>query len=232
MPRMNNNLTLIFITGVSVFGLLMVLALSLSASATVHENFPGRKPLIGSIFSAICILGIFASLFPRQCSGSSHFQKREKEPAGAEICARVKGHHPDCEEFSAHVIRIGNHTLCAACTGLFLGGLIALTGTVLYFFNGWNLETSSFQSVLIGIAGIALGFFQLKFKGFVRSALNTLFVLGAFSVLIGIDALMKSISVDFFVIALVVFWLLTRIQLSRWDHLRTCLDCRSPCRTD
>jgi len=229
MPRTHNNLALVFVVGVSAFGLLMVLALSLNPVAVVHENFPERKPLIGSIFSAICIFGMFASLFPKQCSGSSHFRKRKNDSAATKTHATLKGHHPECEEFSAHIIEISNYTLCAACTGLLLGALMALTGTVFYFFNGWSIETLSFQLVLFGITGITLGFFQLKFKGFIRLGLNMLFVLGAFFVLIGIDALVQSVLADFFLIVLIVFWLLTRIQLSHWDHFKICLNCKSPC---
>ena len=106
---------------------------------------------------------------------------------------------------------------------------MALTGTVFYFFNGWSIDTLSFQLVLFGIAGITLGFFQLKFKGFIRLGLNMLFVLGAFFVLVGIDALVQSVLADFFLIVLIVFWLLTRIQLSQWDHFKICLNCKSPC---
>jgi hypothetical protein len=217
---------LVFAISVSIFGLFTMLMIGINPPM-IYGSFFWRKPLIGSIFSLICILGIFAALFPKQCSQTFHFQKENMNLTSHRV--RATSHHPDCGKFSAHVIHIGSHTLCAACTGLLLGAIIALAGTAFYFFNGWNIEEVSFPAVLIGTVGIILGFLQLKFKGFVRLILNMFFVLGAFLILIGIDELTENLFVDFFLAALIVFWILTRIQLSRWDHWRICSNCESQC---
>jgi hypothetical protein len=193
---------------------------------TVNESFLWRKPLIGSIFSLICISGILAALFPKQCSQTFHFQKGNMNLSSHKV--NTTSHHPDCGRFSAHTIRIGSHTLCAACTGLLLGALVALVGTASYFFSDANLEVG-FTGVLIGAVGIVLGFLQLKFRGFIRLILNMFFVVGAFLILVGIDQLTESVFVDFFLVALVAFWILTRIQLSQWDHWKICSSCESQC---
>jgi 4-amino-4-deoxy-L-arabinose transferase-like glycosyltransferase len=112
---------------------------------------------------------------------------------------------------------------------LLLGAILALVGTAFYFFGRWHIEDASFPAVLIGVIGTVLGFFQLKFKSFIRLILNMCFAFGAFLILVGIDAIIESLFVDFFVAALIVFWILTRIQLSQWDHWRICSNCKSPC---
>jgi hypothetical protein len=216
----------IFAISVSFFGLFTVLVIAINPPM-IYESFLWRKPLIGSVFSLICILGTFAALFPRQCSRTFHFRKENMSLTSHQI--HSSSHHPDCGKFSAHVIRVGNYTLCAACTGLLLGAIIALVGTTFYFFNGRNVEGVSFSVVLIGTAGIILGFLQLKFRGFLRLLLNTFFVLGAFLILVGIDELAESLFADFFLTALIAFWILTRIQLSQWDHWRICSNCESRC---
>jgi len=127
------------------------------------------------------------------------------------------------------VIKIKGHRLCAACTGLLLGALTALIGTAFYFFGGRRIEEAGLWAVLIGVAGMVLGFFQLKFRSFARLTLNVFFVLGAFLILVGIDEITESLFVDLFLVALIVFWILTRIQLSQWDHQRICSSCESPC---
>jgi len=76
---------------------------------------------------------------------------------------------------------------------------------------------------------MALGFLQLKFGGLARSMLNAGFVLGAFLILMGIDESAASLLVDLFTIVLIVFWLFTRILLSKWDHWRICRACSIPC---
>lgn len=227
MSNIRHNFILMLNIGISFLGLLIVLALTFNPPI-IHEAFFWRKPLVGSIFSLICMLGITAALFPKQCSQSFHFQREGINLASRKI--RASSHHPDCEGFSAHVIRVNGHILCAACTGLFLGALIALVGAVLYFFAGWHIENARLPAVLMGAVGTTLGFFQLKFRSFIRLALNVSFVLGAFLILVGTDAIIESLFVDFFLIALIIFWISTRIQLSQWDHRRICSSCKSSCK--
>lgn len=228
MPQdIHPNFTLMFAISISLFGLFTTLTLALYPPMT-QENFLWRKSLVGLVFSLICVLGIFAAFFPKQCSEAFHFRKGEKNYAPHAVSPALKGHHPDCEKFSAHVIHISNRTLCAACSGLVLGAFIALVGTAFYFFGGRDIEMS-FPAVLIGVVGVIFGFLQLKFRGFVRLMLNTFFVLGAFLILVGIDELAQSLFVDLFLMVLIAFWLLTRIMLSQWDHWRTCHNCESPC---
>jgi len=225
----NSNSIVIFTVSVSLFGLFTSLML-VQYPPTIQESFLWRKPLIASVFSLICALGIFAAVFPRRCSGTFHFRKEKRNltPDDRSSLA-LKGHHPDCEKFSAHVIRVREHRLCAACTGLSLGAVVALIGTAFYFFGGWHIDETSSPAVVIGVIGVIFGFLQLKFRGFIRLCLNALFVVGAFLILVGIDESVQSLFVDTFMIALIVFWLLTRIMLSQWDHLRICQNCESPC---
>jgi len=219
---------LMFTISVSIFGILIVLMFAFNPPL-INEKFFWRKPFVGSLFSLICILGIFAALFPKQCSKTFHFQKSEMNFTSHQISATSKGHHPDCGEFSAHVIQVGGYTICAACTGLLLGAIIAFIATAFFFFDELRIGEMSFPAVMIGVIGLVLGFFQLKFRGIIRSMLNLFFVFGAFLILIGIDELVKSLIVDLFLTVLIVFWLLTRIRLSQWDHMRICINCKNPC---
>jgi len=228
MSSIRHNFILLFIISVSVFGVVIALLFAFNPPMT-NENLFWRRPLVGSVLGLICILGIFAALFPKECSNVFHFRREQANFASHQVSATSKGHHPDCEEFSAHVIHIGGYTLCTACTGLLFGALIALIGTFFYFFGDWHLGKMSFLVVLIGAIGLVLGFFQLKFRGFIRLMLNALFVIEALLILVGIDELSHNLSVDLFITLLIVFWLFTRIQLSKWDHRRICNNCKSPC---
>jgi hypothetical protein len=236
MPQhIRPNPPIIFIISVSIFGSIIALMLALYPT-TAQENLTWRKPLIGSIFTLICVSGIMAVFFPENCSESFHSHKTEKPTIskagnrsfqGASIT--LKGHHPDCGRFSMHTVRVDRHVFCAACTGLFLGALVSVLGAAFYFFGRWHIEEASFPAVFIGIVGVILGFLQLKFGGFVRLMLNAYFVLGTFLVLAGVDELRQSLFADLFLIALIVFWLFSRIALSQWDHWRICQDCKSHC---
>ena len=211
---------------ISLCGLFLVLILAFNAPA-IHEGFSWRKTLVGSVFSLICILGIFASLFPGQCSETLHL--REEGVGFTSHRTHDSSHHPDCREFSAHVVQIRSHRLCAACTGLLIGALIALVGTAFYFFMGGHIDEVGLWTVWTGAAGLILGFSQLRFRNLVRLLMNVFFVLGAFLLLVGTDYIVESLFADLFLTALIVLWISTRIQLSQWDHRRICSNCESPC---
>ncbi len=233
MPHKNyRNLDITFLVLISFFGLLLITALT-AFPPNITGNIPWRKPLIGSIFSAICIFGILAVFSPTRCLRILELRKKESpinSSSGKFISHRLspsmQGHHPNCGKFSAHIFQIRGKTFCAACMGLLLGGLLALTGALLYFFGNWRIaEQSSSIMVYAGIIGVGLGLFQFKFRSLLRLSLNTLFVLGTLLILIGIDDFVHSLMVDLFVVSLILFWLFTRISLSQWDHKRICSDC-------
>lgn len=232
----NPNFILIFAVSVSLFGLFTTLMLTLYPP-TIQEAFLWRKPLIGSIFTLICMSGIVAVFFPRKCSQAFDLPKTEKpaisnteDPDSHKISITLKGHHPDCGKYSAHVIHVNNHAFCAACTGLLLGALVSIAGTILYFFVGRDIGQTGFPIVLFGGVGVVLGFIQFKFKGYARLVPNALFVFAAFLTLVGIDTLAKNTFIDLYVVFLIVFWLWTRILISQWNNWRICHTCKIPCK--
>ncbi|MEM3442623.1 MAG: hypothetical protein QXM86_02005 [Candidatus Bathyarchaeia archaeon] len=227
MPKFDNHL-LLFNLAVSIFGIILTIALTFNPPFALEpERIPWRKTLICSIFSLICFFGIIAAIFPKQCSKKFHF--KEKTSVSQKFYDNFKGHHPACKEFSAHVIKLNNHVLCAACIGMILGASMALSGMAFYLFGLWQIENISKPLILVGVAGVTLGFFQLKFRGIARSILNAAFVFGAFLILIGFDVLTQNLFFDLFLILLIILWLFTRIELSRWDHLKICRRCKLPC---
>lgn len=137
----------------------------------------------------------------------------------------MQGHHSSCGKFAAHTFQIKDRIFCAACVGLLIGGLLALVGSLLYFFVSWNFAENSFLLVLMGVSGVGFGFLQLKFRSLIRLSLNITFVLGTFFILIGIDQIIHSLLIDLFVVSLILFWLYTRISLSQWDHENICSNC-------
>jgi hypothetical protein len=216
---------------VSFLGLLLIVALTFFPP-TVAEDPSWRKPVIGSIFSSICVLGILAVFSPNKCLRIFDIGKKNRT-VGSDSSKLVshgtsnalQGHHPTCGKYDAHIFRIKDKIFCAACTGLLLGGLLALAGASVYFFADWRVAEHSSLMVLLGIVGVSLGLFQFKFRSLVRLSVNTFFVLGALFILIGINELVHSLFFDMFVVSLIVFWLFTRISLSQWDHERICSGC-------
>jgi len=216
---------------VSFLGLLLIAALTVFPPI-VAEDLSWRKPVIGSIFSSICVLGILAVFSPNKCLGILDIGKKNRtvDSDSSKLVSHgtsnaLQGHHPTCGKYDAHIFRIKGKIFCAACAGLLLGGLLALVGAAVYFFGDWRVAEHSSFMVLLGIVGVSFGLFQFKFKSLIRLSVNTVFVLGTLLILIGIDGLVHSLFFDLFVVSLIVFWLFTRISLSQWDHERICFDC-------
>jgi len=233
---MRSNFILAFTVIVSVFGSFTILMLGLHPPK-IGPDFFWRKPLIGSIFTLICISGIIAGLSPQHCTHTFRSLRTKKTPSSdnnssvsQKMSIAFKGHHPDCRGYSNHVIRVNEHVLCAACIGLLLGAFTALAGTFAYFVGGWKLGQASLPALLLGQAGIFFGLVQIKFRGYSRLIVNGFFVLAAFLTLVGIDELAENVFIDLYVLALIVFWLMTRILISQWDYWKICQTCETPCR--
>ncbi len=215
----------------SFFGLLLTGMLTVYPPR-LHEHLFWRKPLIGSIFGVVCFLGILAVFYSRWCSRIFQLEKERSNPfhlgkvASHRTSSTLQGHHPDCGHFSGHVFQIGDKKFCAACIGLFLGGLSAFAGSLLYFFANWSVEQNNSLVIWLGILGVGFGLFQFKFRSFIRLFFNISFVLGTLLILVGVDKLVQSVTVDLFLVALTLFWLYTRIVLSQWDHERICSACK------
>ncbi len=213
----------------SIAGLLLIVALTVFPP-TVTGDFTLRKTVIGLIFSMFCLLGVLAVFSPSKCGKILDLKKGSVGSDSAVshgVSTVLRGHHPTCGKYSAHVFRIGDRTFCAACIGLLLGGLLALAGAAIYFFCDWQVAEYTELIVLLGSLGVSFGLFQFKFRSLIRLSANTVFVLGALLILIGIDESVHSLVFDLFVFSLIVFWLFTRISLSQWDHEMICSGCET-----
>jgi len=210
----------------------LLLALIAFYPPTVVEDFGWRKPLVGSILGIECLLGILASVYPRRCSRV--FGGKNKKPEISiehnleKDTVSVRGHHPDCGYYSAHVFQISSKYFCVGCTGLLLGAVATLVGMIPYFFSDLSYGPNLLV-FLLGLVGISLGLFQFHLLDpqmrFVRLLTNAFFVIGTFLALVGVDGIAQNTFVDLFLISLSFFWIYTRIVISDWNHRKICVSC-------
>lgn len=223
------NLTMLFLMAVSIFGLFLSL-LFVVYPPTLKDDFAFRNLTVGLAFCAVCILGIFAALFPSSCSAFPNFEKRNRgdqsNPTMHETTLR--GHHQSCENYSTHILRIGKRKFCATCSGLIVGASIVLIGTSLYFFGSLRIG-DPFTLVSVGAFAVIFGFLQSALpklsNGSTRFFASTIFVIGCFLMLVSLDEAVKNTSIDLFFVALSILWIMTKIALSQWDHQQTCSQC-------
>ena len=230
MSYLRTSLTFFLIA--SVFGMVVIVVLALNPPIS-DSNIAWRRPLVGSLFAALCVTGIIAAFLPKTCSAALNHHGSENQIVDAQkrLDKKVarRAHHPDCGRFASHTVRICNKTGCAACLGLAIGASIALGGTAVYFFFGVDLVQADLNVLFAGQIAVAFGLGQFKLRGFTRLVLNSIFVLGAFFALVEIDKFTENVIADIYLLAIIVVWVFTRILLSQWDHDRICRECTERC---
>lgn len=232
----SNNLLSLSYINLSLIGLI-ILAVSTFTFPTSTINFNLHKQLIGSIFAAICLLGIIVGAFPSRCSRILHFRDRKKsdkkEQSGQETTIGFAGHHPTCGNFSAHILRLGGKTYCAGCTGLVIGAIISLFGIISYSFFDFHVGGNSVLVFWVGFAAVACGLLQYHIpdgnRGLVHFLLNIAFVLGAFLLLVGVNEITSSLILEVYLFALTIYWIITRIVVSQLEHRKICVACSRTC---
>jgi hypothetical protein len=199
-----------------------------------------QTQLIGIAFMFICILGIIAGITPSHCS----FTRNKKKQSRKEITdqttltqiksMRKEGHHPTCDHYSGHVITIKGSHYCAGCSGLVTGAIISISGTVLFFFLNFQSVYPEatfwfgFVFVTIGLAQHPLYQLLRLNRGIIRFIINTLFVVGSFLLLASLTQLTNSILLAIYLLLLILYWIFTRIVMSRRSHHLICSRCNRP----
>lgn len=199
---------------------------------------PWQNQLLGTAFTIICILGIIAAISPSHCSQYSKRKNRQelqitekRSPPVTTNPIRKEGHHPTCDHYSNHVIRVRSRIYCAGCTGLATGAILAVLGSVLFFFGTLRF-IFPVMIYWLGWVFVAVGLLQHFIyrlipvqRSVTRFLINVIFVVGAFFLLASVVQLTDSFILGTYLLVLILFWIFTRIIMSRRSHQRICAQC-------
>lgn len=213
----SKSISLIIIT----FPGLLLLIIMFFWSPTPETSPFFYKPLFLSAFTLICILGIFAAIYPSSCAGLLNLKKVTSKSNPV----RFKGHHPDCGKFEHHTFLINRKEYCPGCLGLSTGAFIALIGTLLYYFYGLTSE-NVLISFILGTVTAFLALFSIIFIDMgknLKFILNMVLVLGSFLMMLGISEKGNTLMEIYFLI-LISLWIFTRIRVSETHHEKVCQD--------
>ena len=182
------------------------------------------------IFSAICIMGGIATLLPHKCSPYVTLSEKLDASRHSDFgtIRIVHGHHPICDLFEDHEFRIREKFFCSSCMGLLTGSIISLFFSTLHFIYKLQLpDIFGFLSLIFIVLG--LSYIPLtNVKPLSRFIINALFVIGFSFLLIVVDK-QNNFFLDLIIICLSIFWMMTRIQLSRWSNDKICTTCKQEC---
>ena len=194
--------------------------------------FSFRKQLTLSIFVIFCILGAIVGIYPSICSFRNYAIKDtftfnlnvSKSPK-----IEFKGHHPDCIDFSSHILNFGDKTYCAGCTGLVIGAILSLLGSFFYILAGLKVEVTTPPIFFwLGFIYVSCGSLQhllVAKNNIAHLFLNILFVYGSFTLLVAVNEITNNFLPSIYFLILVVYLIITRISLSGLEHKRICDNC-------
>ena len=189
-------------------------------------RFPLQREIADGLFVMICIAGILVGLYPKLVSVLIH----RDGSARSETVKGYQGHHPDCGAFSTHVFLLGGKVYCSGCIGLIFGGVLSIILTLLK--STLITGTSALPIFLLGYGLIFLGVLQ-HLLGFDRpllhSILNIFLVFGVAFVRSAAQYLNGGATVEVYLLALSLYLVIVRIDLSRNDHERVCNSCGKFC---
>lgn len=230
--KMDWDLTSIYYTSVSFLGILFLILMIIwiPPSKTI-PNY--QKPLIYSVFFIICFSGMIAALYPSTCS---QFFLTGTDKDKNKNLMKFEGHHPVCGEFNSHTFSLRGKKYCAGCTGLIIGTVLAMVGTVIYYLYGDLGVEKGLLLLSVGLGAVFFSLLQIIFlkmqNNLVKLFSNMILVIGSLLILIGINATTNNLFTELYFLMLIVFWILARIKVSSWDHDVICRNCKHICPLD
>jgi len=217
---------------ISILLLFLVIFFKITSENTIE---PSDRLIIGIIFIISCLIGISLATNPgwikRKIRGAiqDFNKKNNKKQARKRI-----GHHPDCDRFRSHIIKIKENVYCAGCLGLAIGCLISIILMTVYLAFSLNYSSNIFLYLtILGFLIIGIVFIEVLINNrniLIHIISNSLLILSFLIILIGITELTRSISFGIICIFLTFLWMDTRIQLSKWHHSIICKKCDKSCK--
>ena len=219
----------------SIVAAALLLVLTFFSSSIINTIETYDKLFICGVFITSCILGISLAIFP---GWFNRFTKHEKHDANRKIIQKItrkrEGHHPDCDQFKNHTIKIKNKTLCTGCFGLSIGSVISIILMIIYVLIDSNQSSTIFHFLIfLGLIVIGLTYVEiiLPVRNAVVHVISNIFLVISF-LLITISIFEITGNKIYGTISVIIsfLWLDTRIQLSNWQHARICKHCSERCK--
>ncbi|MDY6965587.1 MAG: hypothetical protein SVM80_06400 [Halobacteriota archaeon] len=235
---MNQKQRVIYYLMLSTIGVALIILMSRLApqdTSTTTTIQTIDRLLLGGIFITICIFGFSLAIRPNWISGLTKQPNHDPEKKGSQIKKRrIQGHHPDCEQFEGHTIKINEKILCAGCTGLALGSIISIILMGAYVVLPGRIKPHILhQLIILGMTFKILNFIEtlIPMKNSLLHTISNIFLVIGFSfIVVGIFQQTGSTSYGIITVIISLLFLDTRIQISSWQHDKICRDCSEDCK--
>ena len=215
----------------SASGAVLIMLLSLSGSPNIKNIQMSDKLAIGVAFILSCMSGICVAIKPNLTKRLPKRGSHDRQPIQT---IELRGHHPECEQFKSHNIKIRNRILCPGCSGLAMGSIISITLMSFYILFLKEIPQAILPILIIlGIVLITFSYIEIVIptrRTYLHLISNVFLVISFLLIIIGIFHLTGSVIYGLFAVLISFLWLDTRIQLSNWHHSRICKNCSETCK--
>jgi hypothetical protein len=219
---------------VSVIGACVVMAITFFVSSDAENLDVLDRLIVGGGFIGSCLLGISLALRPGWIGRAVGRGNGPSEGHGRVGTRERRGHHPDCEKFEDHVITTDKGALCAGCTGLASGCMMAIVLMSIFVIIPARMSQGiPGLFVLLGTILIVVAFGEIALPqrdALLHATFNGLLVIGFFLVVIGVFHSTSDATSGLLAIVVSFLWLDTRIHLSNWRHTKICENCSEACK--
>jgi hypothetical protein len=219
----------IFLT---IFGIIILILISLLSKTESSLNFYD-KIVVTSAFIICCIIGISLSLYPSWFKMLLKNQINLKKDKNIIKKIKFVGHHPDCENFKSHTIKISKKTYCAGCLGLSIGFTISIIITLIYvLYENIFISNNKFLIFYIGLISLIIVFVEISTitKRIIHIFSNIFFIIAILLIFLAILEITKDKTYGFISIMISFIFIETRIHLSKLKHIKTCKNCFNDCK--
>jgi hypothetical protein len=191
------------------------------------QPIPYQKEVTAITFVIICVLGVIVGIYPRNIQ---KIFKHGKEVTRDESGDGYSGHHPNCGLFLTHTLTIRSHQVCAGCTGLVIGAILGVGFTIFMFLmkNTLLVETMFWVGFTLTTLGLLQHILDLG-NPIIHVGLNAALVLGVSMARFAAESLNGGALVAGYSIALTLYLILARIELSQNYHRSICESCGESC---
>lgn len=192
------------------------------------------KIFVVLFFIIICFFGISLALFPRWYKRfKTNKNVKSNKSQNNKIIRNRLGHHPDCDQFEQHILKIKNKKVCTGCTGIALGSIISIILICIYLFSQVNYSVFYYLFLIFGLIFVFQIYLEIMViirNRIIHMLSNVLHVIGFFLITISIFELTSSIIYTSISILLSFLFLDTRIQISLYKHCLICKKCKEECK--
>lgn len=215
--------------------LLLLITLLQFSPLTTTQPKTQQKFIIAIPFILSCLFGIQRTLHLKKMVSCLHKTAQPNNSTHQNRPIGFKGHHPECTFFNNHRIKINNAHYCAGCLGLTLGCITSIILILIYTLQPNPLPKNTTPLIFyLGLILLSISLLEhiiSKTPPHLHLISNTILIISYLLIITSILQHTNNLIYTMIALLFTLLWTHTRINLSQWNHHKTCTSCSQQCKS-